>query len=109
MHARITSLNRNRLARPREKDIALVIDLAGYRADVCCGLQTEKSYQRQLGVQIGYKVNKKTKKIPGKAGLRFHKNVGLGFKTPKEAIEGKIFSFLSSPTLAEKSRFCLVS
>jgi Ribosomal_S17 N-terminal len=31
---------------------------------------------------------KATKKIPGKGGLRFYKNVGLGFKTPKEAIEG---------------------
>lgn len=27
-------------------------------------------------------------KIPGKGGLRWYKNVGLGFKTPKEAIEG---------------------
>ena len=35
-----------------------------------------------------YKVTKKTKRIPGKAGLRYYKNVGLGFKTPKEAIEG---------------------
>jgi hypothetical protein len=29
-------------------------------------------------------------KAPGKAGTRFWKNVGLGFKTPREAIEGKI-------------------
>jgi len=50
--------------------------------------QTEKSYQKQLGVQPGYSITKKTKRIPGKAGLRFYKNVGLGFKTPKEAIEG---------------------
>ena len=28
------------------------------------------------------------KKAPGKAGLRYYKNVGLGFKTPREAIEG---------------------
>jgi len=28
------------------------------------------------------------KKAPGKAGQRYWKNVGLGFKTPKEAIEG---------------------
>jgi len=39
-----------------------------------------------------YSITKKTKRIPGKAGLRFYKNVGLGFKTPKEAIEGE-FSF----------------
>lgn len=29
------------------------------------------------------------KKAPGKAGQRYWKNVGLGFKTPKEAIEGE--------------------
>ena len=28
------------------------------------------------------------KKVPGKHGLRWYKNVGLGFKTPREAIEG---------------------
>lgn len=31
---------------------------------------------------------KPSKKVPGKFGLRFYKNVGLGFRTPKEAIEG---------------------
>ena len=31
---------------------------------------------------------KQAKKIPGKGGQRYWKNVGLGFKTPKEAIEG---------------------
>ena len=30
----------------------------------------------------------KSKRIPGKAGQRYYKNIGLGFKTPKEAIEG---------------------
>ena len=28
-------------------------------------------------------------KAPGKAGSRFWKSVGLGFKTPREAIEGR--------------------
>ena len=27
--------------------------------------------------------------MPGKAGARYYKNVGLGFKTPREAIEGE--------------------
>tara|TARA_B100001142_G_scaffold229536_1_gene227603 strand:+ start:794 stop:1162 length:369 start_codon:yes stop_codon:yes gene_type:complete len=27
-------------------------------------------------------------KAPGKAGTRYYKSVGLGFKTPREAIEG---------------------
>jgi hypothetical protein len=30
---------------------------------------------------------------PGKGGNRFWKNIGLGFKTPREAIEG-LYSFI---------------
>ncbi|KAK9795926.1 hypothetical protein WJX73_005369 [Symbiochloris irregularis] len=48
--------------------------------------QTEKAFQKQLGVNIGFK--KPAKKTPGKGGLRWYKNVGLNFKTPKAAIEG---------------------
>lgn len=33
---------------------------------------------------------KTSKKIPGKSGQRYWKNVGLGFKTPREAIEGAL-------------------
>eukprot|EP00210_Caulerpa_lentillifera_P006439 g6151.t1 len=50
--------------------------------------QTEKAYQKQKGVTLGFNASKKNAKVPGKAGVRFYKNVGLGFKTPKEAIEG---------------------
>ena len=50
-------------------------------------LQTEKSFQKQLGVNVGFG-KKLVKKVPGKHGLRWYKNVGLGFKTPREAIEG---------------------
>lgn len=32
-------------------------------------------------------------KRPGKGGNRFWKSIGLGFKTPREAIEGLISSF----------------
>eukprot|EP00887_Chlorella_sp_A99_P006875 scaffold2.g6875.t1 len=49
-------------------------------------MQTERSFQKQLGVQRGY--NKNVKNIKGKGGRRWYKSVGLGFKTPKEAIEG---------------------
>ena len=31
---------------------------------------------------------KPSKKVPGKFGRRFYKNVGLGFRIPKEASEG---------------------
>eukprot|EP00892_Ulva_mutabilis_P002894 jgi/Ulvmu1/12605/UM092_0035.1 len=49
--------------------------------------QTERAYQKQLGVNQGFR--KPVKRVPGKFGLRYYKNVGLGFRTPKEAIEGK--------------------
>jgi small subunit ribosomal protein S11e len=43
-----------------------------------------------ISAQCRYKkASRKGAKIPGKAGNRWYKNVGLGFKTPKEAIEGK--------------------
>lgn len=48
--------------------------------------QTEKAFQKQLGVSGCFR--SKDKKAPGKSGHRFFKNVGLNFKTPKEAIEG---------------------
>mmetsp|Transcript_13234 Transcript_13234/g.49469 ORF Transcript_13234/g.49469 Transcript_13234/m.49469 type:complete len:160 (-) Transcript_13234:171-650(-) len=49
--------------------------------------QTEKAFQKQFGVNVGFAASTK-KKAPGKAGTRYYKNVGLGFKTPREAIEG---------------------
>merc|ERR1712100_227792 len=50
-------------------------------------VQHERGYQKQVGVNVGFSASTK-KKAPGKAGTRYYKNVGLGFKTPKEAIEG---------------------
>ena len=49
--------------------------------------QNEKAYQKQLGVNVGFGPKGK-KARPGKNGTRYYKNVGLGFKTPREAIEG---------------------
>merc|ERR1712232_1180865 len=47
--------------------------------------QTEKAYQKQDAVFIGSKrlLGKKSKRA-----LRYFKNVGLGFATPKEAKDG---------------------
>lgn len=45
---------------------------------------------------------KPTKKIPGKGGQRWYKNVGLGFKTPKEAMEGMHFVSGSHNEQADK-------
>ena len=47
--------------------------------------QTEKSYQKQPTISFGYK---KLAKATSTKGLRFSRTVGLGFKTPKEAVKG---------------------
>ncbi|CAI5952883.1 unnamed protein product [Closterium sp. NIES-65] len=50
---------------------------------------TERAFQKQQGVFLcGDYSAKKKLRTPGKAGNRYYKNVGLGFKTPREAIEG---------------------
>ena len=48
-------------------------------------IQKETAYQKQGGIFLNSKrlIGKKSKK-----GTRYYKNIGLGFKTPKEAIEG---------------------
>lgn len=50
--------------------------------------QHEKAFQKQHGVNLLAKGKGKKGTKPGKAGTRFYRSVGLGFKTPKEAIEG---------------------
>ncbi|KAL9253188.1 Small ribosomal subunit protein uS17z-like protein [Drosera capensis] len=49
--------------------------------------QTEKAFLKQPKVFLSSKKVVKGKR-PGKGGSRFWKNIGLGFKTPREAIEG---------------------
>eukprot|EP00244_Chara_vulgaris_P013680 TRINITY_DN7_c0_g1_i2.p1 TRINITY_DN7_c0_g1~~TRINITY_DN7_c0_g1_i2.p1 ORF type:complete len:159 (-),score=22.32 TRINITY_DN7_c0_g1_i2:560-1036(-) len=48
--------------------------------------QNERAFQKQPHVFLAGK--KDRSKGPGKGGNRYYKNVGLGFKTPREAIEG---------------------
>jgi small subunit ribosomal protein S11e len=49
--------------------------------------QTERAFQKQPTISQGAAVlGSKTKK--GARSLRYYKNVGLGFKTPAEAIKG---------------------
>jgi hypothetical protein len=50
-------------------------------------VQDQKAYQKQRGI-TGTHTGSTSKKTPGKNGARWYKSVGLGFKTPKEAIEG---------------------
>ena len=48
-------------------------------------IQTERGFQKQIGVFLNSKklLAKKTT-----AGVRFYKKIGLGFKTPQTAIDG---------------------
>merc|ERR1712141_825089 len=48
--------------------------------------QVERAFQKQTNVFL----NKKKNLLSGKTvkAERYHKNIGLGFKTPREAIEG---------------------
>ncbi|CAH9110603.1 unnamed protein product [Cuscuta epithymum] len=48
--------------------------------------QTEKAFLKQPGVFLSSKKTGKGKR-PGKGGNRYWKSIGLGFKTPREAIE----------------------
>jgi len=51
--------------------------------------QNEKAYQKQTGVNVGFRKDVKASKVaPGKFGKRYYKSIGLGFKTPRSAIEG---------------------
>eukprot|EP00468_Gymnochlora_sp_CCMP2014_P002587 CAMPEP_0167764084 /NCGR_PEP_ID=MMETSP0110_2-20121227/13799_1 /TAXON_ID=629695 /ORGANISM="Gymnochlora sp., Strain CCMP2014" /LENGTH=159 /DNA_ID=CAMNT_0007651375 /DNA_START=29 /DNA_END=508 /DNA_ORIENTATION=+ len=50
--------------------------------------QTEKAFQKQKGIYIGRKrIIAKSNK--GSKAVRWWRNVGLGYRTPKTAIEGK--------------------
>eukprot|EP00949_MAST-11_sp_MAST-11-sp1_P001127 g1127.t1 len=52
--------------------------------------QTEKAFQKQDAVFAGKKQSKRVKgSKKNKAGVdRYYRNIGLGFKTPQEAIDG---------------------
>lgn len=50
---------------------------------VTCGLACVSTC-----ITMPHSFRKATKKTPGKFGQRYYKNVGLGFRTPRDAIEG---------------------
>lgn len=61
--------------------------------------QNEKAFQKQGNVFLGYK--KLASKKVNKSGLRWTRNVGLGFKTPVTAIKVR-----SKPQLFGILRLC---
>ncbi|KAN0008892.1 hypothetical protein ACTFIV_011175 [Dictyostelium citrinum] len=48
-------------------------------------IQAEKAFQKQ---QVSFKNRFQLKASKGKEGIRYYKNIGLGYRTPKDAIEG---------------------
>ena len=48
--------------------------------------QNEKAFQQQDAIFIGKKTKSLGKKVKGVT--RYYRSIGLGFKTPKAAIEG---------------------
>jgi len=60
-------------------------------------VQAERAFQKQPHIFLNSKA-KTTKKRVGKGGRRWYKDVGLGFRTPKTAIEGTYIGMLKSRT-----------
>lgn len=50
-------------------------------------VQSERAYQKQPHIFLNHKTVSKSRAV-GKGGRRWYKDVGLGFRTPKTAIEG---------------------
>jgi small subunit ribosomal protein S11e len=50
-------------------------------------VQSERAFQKQPHIFQNSKTKTKSTR-PGKGGRRWYKDVGLGFRTPKAAIEG---------------------
>ncbi|PMB70856.1 40S ribosomal protein S11-B [Beauveria bassiana] len=50
-------------------------------------VQSERAFQKQPHIFLNSKTKAKSAR-PGKNGRRWYKDVGLGFRTPKTAIEG---------------------
>lgn len=52
-------------------------------------VQSERAFQKQPHIFLNHRGKlAKSKKLKGKTGRRWFKDVGLGFRTPKTAIEG---------------------
>ena len=52
-------------------------------------VQSERAFQKQPHIFLNHRGQKaKSTKHKGKGGRRWYKDVGLGFRTPKTAIEG---------------------
>ena len=58
-------------------------------------VQSERAFQKQPHIFQNAKGRKAKTKKAGKKGRRWYKDVGLGFRTPKTAIEGSYIGIQS--------------
>jgi hypothetical protein len=76
-------------------------------------VQSERAFQKQPHIFVNGKGKAAKSKRSGKGGRRWYKDVGLGFRTPKTAIEGTyigtIFKSPLSLTICSSSHpnYCL--
>jgi len=51
-------------------------------------VQSERAFQKQPHIFLNHKAQSGKSNKKGKGGSRWYKDVGLGFRTPKNAIDG---------------------
>lgn len=59
-------------------------------------VQSERAFQKQPHIFLNAKAKSTKSRRVGKGGRRWYKDVGLGFKTPKTAIEGTYIGMILS-------------
>lgn len=70
-------------------------------------VQSERAFQKQPHIFLNSKVKAKSARA-GKGGRRWYKDVGLGFRTPKTAIEGTYIG-MSTPDSWKIRRECEIA
>jgi small subunit ribosomal protein S11e len=64
-------------------------------------VQSERAFQKQPHIFLNSKSKTKSTRV-GKGGRRWYKDVGLGFRTPKTAIEGNYIGMYILDMLGRK-------
>ena len=67
-------------------------------------MQNERAFQKQPHIFANHKRGTTKSKRVGKGGRRWYKDVGLGFKTPRTAIEGKYIGTNLQKSLENRHR-----
>lgn len=80
------------------RNVVLLTFIFSHRRATELTVQSERAFQKQPHIFLNSKTKAKTAR-PGKNGRRWYKDVGLGFRTPKNAIEGNYIGMcdMSSP------------